>query len=396
MRVRARRYEQYRQAIGNARLPAALVDLEAVDHNLAALLSPVRASGKTLRVASKSLRSVELLRYVLRQGGATVRGVMAYSPAEARFLAEQGFDDILVAYPTAQPSDVALVAPALRDGARVSLVVDNLELVRIADAAAEAAGVRVPLVVDVDLSYRAAGGRVHLGVRRSPLHTPLDVADLAQRIGDFRHVELLGLLAYEAHIAAIDDRGPLAPLKNITRPAAASLRRAIADELARRGIAIRLFNGGGTGSLAFSSGDDALTEVTAGSGILDSHLFDGYRDLHLEPAACFALQVTRRPAPGFVTCQGGGFVASGSAGMDRLPIPYLPEGLRLTRLEGAGEVQTPLVVPAGIELALGAPVFFRHAKAGELAEHFASYALVRGDRVESVAPTYRGMGQCFG
>jgi D-serine deaminase-like pyridoxal phosphate-dependent protein len=135
--------------------------------------------------------------------------------------------------------------------------------------------------------------------------------------------------------------------------------------------------------------------VTAGSGFLDSHLFDRYRGLRLQPAAFFALQVVRRPGARLVTCHGGGYVASGGAGKDRLPIPALPEGLRLLGLEGAGEVQTPLEVDGAPDLALGDPVFFRHAKAGELAEHFAEYMLVRGDRVEGRAATYRGLGKCF-
>ena len=64
-------------------------------------------------------------------------------------------------------------------------------------------------------------------------------------------------------------------------------------------------------------------------------------------------------------------------------------------MEGAGEVQTPLRVPAGVRLELGDPVFFRHAKAGELAEHVPEYLLVRGDQIEDRAPTYRGMGACY-
>ena len=138
-----------------------------------------------------------------------------------------------------------------------------------------------------------------------------------------------------------------------------------------------------------------ITEVAAGSGFLASHLFDRYRDITLEPAACFALQAVREPAAGFVTCLGGGLVASGAAGVDRLPVPYLPPGLRLTGAEGAGEVQTPLRVPEGVRVALGSPVFFRHAKAGELAEHFNEYLLVRGDRVVGRARTYRGEGKAF-
>src|SRR5207244_2558454 len=125
---------------------------------------------------------------------------------------------------------------------------------------------------------------------------------------------------------------------------------------------------GGTGSLAWSAKDPSLTEVTAGSGFLDSLLFDYYRDLSLAPAALFALQVVRRPSPGIVTCHGGGYVASGAPGPDRLPRPWLPAGLELLGLEGAGEVQTPLRLRAGAAPRLGDPVFFRHAKAGELAE----------------------------
>ena len=58
-------------------------------------------------------------------------------------------------------------------------------------------------------------------------------------------------------------------------------------------------------------------------------------------------------------------------------------------------MQTPLRVPRGVELAIGDPVFFRHAKAGELAEHVNEYLLVRGDSIVERVQTYRGMGQCF-
>jgi D-serine deaminase-like pyridoxal phosphate-dependent protein len=396
MAAPATRYERYVAAIGGEALPVALVDLDALDHNIDALVVPVRKRAKTLRVASKSIRCVELLRYILRRGGDAVSGLMAYSPAEAHFLVQEGFNDVLVAYPTALHGDALLVAEANRAGARVALTVDERRHVEIAEAAAREVGARIPLVVDVDVSYRPLGERTHVGVRRSPLRTPVDVANLVERIRGFEHVAFGGLLAYEAQIAGIDDQGPRSIMKRLARPKVAEQRRAIVDELARRGIDLPLFNGGGTGSLLSSSVDDTLTEVAAGSGFLDSHLFDGYRDLHLEPAACFAVQITRRPAPGYVTCQSGGYVASGAAGRDRLPLPYLPEGLRLTALEGAGEVQTPLIVPPRMELDLGAPVFFRHAKAGELAEHFLHYALVRDDRIEARASTYRGAGRSFG
>lgn len=399
----AQRYRRYREAVRDEPLPLALVDLDALERNVDTLVAPVKRAGKTLRIASKSVRCVELLRRIAARGGAVVRGVMAFSPAEASYLVAEGFDDILLAYPTAQPHDARLVAEANRAGARVSIVADAPEHLAVLSAAAAVAGVRVPVLADVDVSYRPLGDRVHLGVRRSPLRAPARIADFVEAIARAPGLVFGGLMAYEAHVAGLPDDNPFAPLldgpkramKRFARGAVRAQRAAVVRELQRRGIAVPLFNGGGTGSVAWSAEDPALTEVAAGSGFLDSHLFDGYRGLALEPAACFALQLTRRPGPGHVTCQGGGFIASGAAGPDRLPIPYLPAGLRLTGLEGAGEVQTPLLVPDGLELELGAPVFFRHAKAGELAEHVVRYLLVRGDRVEARAPTYRGAGHCF-
>jgi D-serine deaminase-like pyridoxal phosphate-dependent protein len=396
-------YRRYHDAVRGEPLPVAVVDLDALEQNVDTLVAPVRRAGKTLRVASKSVRCVELLRRIVARGGGTVRGVMAYSPAEASFLAGEGFGDVLVAYPTAQPRDAALIAAANRDGAHVSIVADAPEHLAVLAAAAAEAGTRIPVVVDVDVSYRPLGDRVHVGVRRSPIHTAEAAADLAEAVARSPHLVFAGLMAYEAHIAGVPDRNPFAPLldgakravKQLARGPARALRAEVRRAIEARGIAVPLFNGGGTGSVAWSADDPSLTEVAAGSGFLDSHLFDNFRGLALRPAALFALQVTRRPGPGLVTCQSGGYVASGAPGPDRLPIPYLPRGLALLGLEGAGEVQTPLAVPEGLTLELGAPVFFRHAKAGELAEHFTAYALLRGDRVEARVPTYRGAGRCF-
>jgi D-serine deaminase-like pyridoxal phosphate-dependent protein len=92
---------------------------------------------------------------------------------------------------------------------------------------------------------------------------------------------------------------------------------------------------------------------------------------------------------------GGGYIASGPAGKDRLPEPYLPRGLRLDPLEGAGEVQTPVLGTAAARLEPGDRVYFRHAKAGELCERFASLYLLEGGRVADEVPTYRGEGKCF-
>lgn len=399
-------YARIRSALAGERLPAAFVDLDALDRNLGREVSLVAARGKTLRVASKSVRVVAVLRRLLERGGSAVRGLMCFAAREAEFLAERGFDDLLIAYPLWQDSDLDAVARLVDQGKTVRVAVDCREGVERLATRARERGVTLGVVLCVDMSLRAAAGRMHLGVRRSPLHSPDQVLTLARVVRDSRGVRLDGVLAYEAQIAGLGDDNPFAPWMN---PVKRAIRRVSAREVARRrarmievlerdGFELALVNGGGTGSLETTLAERGVTEVTVGSGFFKPHLFDYYDSpqLHaLEPAAFFALEVTRRPGPNLVTCLGGGYVASGEPGPDKVPLPWLPAELSLLPHEMCGEVQTPLAVGPGAEIALGDPIVFRHAKAGELFERFAEVLLLSGDRVVDRVPTYRGDGQCF-
>jgi D-serine deaminase-like pyridoxal phosphate-dependent protein len=397
------RYRRYADLLRDEPLPAALIDLDRVDRNLSVLVAPVEKAGKRLRLASKSIRSVDLIRYLIERGGGRIQGVMAYSPREAEQLVLRGLDDILIAYPTVRKSGLAAACRAIGKGARVMLTVDSLEHVEALSAHAKKCGAVLPVVLDVDMSHRLLGGALHVGVRRSPLRSVDQAVTLAKRVKNTEGVSLAGFMGYEAQIAGIGDESPFSPmtsgvkraLKDLSRGHVRRMRLELKQALEKEGIEYGLFNGGGTGSVPWSSEEDVLTEISAGSGFLASHLFDHYRGVPLEPAQCFALEVVRSSDPRMVTCFGGGFVASGESGPDRLPLPYLPDGLELLGLEGVGEVQTPLRVPEGVQLAVGDPVFFRHAKTGELAEHFNDYILVRGDRIEGRARTYRGEGWAF-
>jgi D-serine deaminase-like pyridoxal phosphate-dependent protein len=395
-------WQRYRAALGAEPLPAALVDLDAFERNIDRLLAVARASGKRVRFATKSVRCPDLVDRLVARAGDSAGGLMTYTADETAFWAERGHKDLLLAYPTVRASDLAALVAAQRAGAAAAVIVDEEAQLSALERAAEAAGVTLPFVIELDVSYRPVA-RVHLGVRRSPLRSVEAVVALAQRSKRYTHLTFHGLMAYEAQIAGLTDAGPFSPWENPirrliklgSRKPVESTRADAVRALAAQGFQCKVVNGGGSGSLAWAVHEPALTDVTVGSGFAGSHLFSYYQDLSVEPAVYFALQVTRRPDEGIVTCHGGGYIASGRAGADRLPVPSLPEGLQLLPMEGAGEVQTPLGVPRGVNLSLGDPVFFRHAKAGELAEHFNEYLLVRGERVESRAKTYRGLGRCF-
>lgn len=393
-----RTWSEYRLAFGGRRLPLAFVDLDLFDANVAGVLR--RAGTLPVRVASKSVRSPDLLRRILA-ASPRFQGLLCFSAHEAAYLADEGFDDLLVAYPAWEESGVRAVLERVARGRRIVLTVDAAEQVARLSALAAAAGTTLPVCLDVDLSSPLPG--LHFGVRRSPVRSVEAALAVAGAVARAPTLRLDGLLGYEAQIAGVPDRPAGRPLQGLairalkrwSLPRAVARRRAVASALRAAGHALRFVNGGGTGSLEATGADASVTEVTAGSAFFSPALFDGYRRFRHLPAAGFALEVTRVPAPGYVTCAGGGYVASGAPGPDRLPRPYLPEGLVLLATEGAGEVQTPLRVRGEERPGLGDPVLFRHAKAGELCEHFDVLLLVSGGRVVGEAQTYRGAGRRF-
>jgi D-serine deaminase-like pyridoxal phosphate-dependent protein len=373
--------------------PFAVVDLDAFDANAADLLR--RAGATALRLASKSVRCRALQRRALDAG---FRGQLCFTLPEALWLADDGFDDLVVAYPTADRAALRALAHGPHRAA-IAVMVDSRAHLDLIEAAG---GGPVRVCLDVDAGWWLLGGRIRVGVKRSPVRTPAQAAALAADAATRPGIELVGLMAYEAHIAGLGDAPPG---RRVYGVAVRAMQRASARELASRRAAVvaavravgqlEFVNGGGTGSVERTAAEAAVTEVTAGSGLYGPTLFDAYRAFHVRPAALFALPVVRKPSPASATVLGGGYPASGPGGADRLPRPVLPAGLRLDRAEGAGEVQTPVLGPAARDLALGDRVWFRHAKAGELCERFASLHLVRGEEIVDEVATYRGEGQTF-
>ncbi len=402
-------YTRLTELVRNERLPLMVVDLDILDANVQRLSRIAERHGKTLRTASKSVRVPELLRQIIAVGGPTFHGLMCFSLEEARLLASEGFDDFLIAYPTVQRADLQIAREMTQQGKTVALMIDEPAHVKILaqfwrDQSRHVADGRpLRVCIDVDMSWRPFG--LHIGAQRSPVRTPDDFRRLVDAVTRHPELRLCGVMGYEAQIAGLADQNPFAPLLNpakrfIKRRSIADVaakRKSVADMLNARGIRLDFFNAGRTGSIRTTSREECVTEVAAGSGFLQSHLFDYYAGNENQPAMCFALQVTRSSQPDRITCQSGGFVASGPTDRDKAPIPFLPPGLKPDKTEGFGEVQTPLIVPPELrgKLQPGDPVFFRPAKAGEIAERFNEYLLKRGDRIVSRARTYRGLGYCF-
>lgn len=282
--------------------PFAVVDLAALRANTADLVR--RAGGTPIRVASKSVRCREIVRRTLATPG--YAGVLAYTLPEALWLAEE-VEDVVVGYPSVDRAALARLGADERLAARVTLMVDSPEHLDLTAAHVGVDGPPVRVCVELDASLRLAGGRVHLGARRSPAHTPQEVAALARAVHDHPRLRLVGLMAYEGQVAGVGDDQP-----GLRRLAVRAVQRRSVTELAQRRAeavaAVRevapldFVNGGGTGSLETTSAEAAVTEVAAGSGLLGPHLFDHYTRFRPRPAAHFVLPVVRRPSPGTRRC----------------------------------------------------------------------------------------------
>ncbi|MEU6898783.1 amino acid deaminase/aldolase [Streptomyces virginiae] len=390
---------RYDRATAHLDAPLAIVDLEAFDANADDLVR--RAGGKPVRVASKSVRCRALLERVLARPG--FAGIMSYTLAESLWLARSGFEDVLLAYPSADRAGFGELANDAKLAAAVTVMVDDPAQLELIDGARDGGGEEIRVCLELDTALRLVGGRIRVGARRSPLREPEQLAALARTVAARPGFRVVGLMAYEGHVAGVGDALAGRPMRSrAIRLMQGAARRELAARRAEVVAAVRavvpdleFVNGGGTGSVQQTAAEDAVTEIAAGSGLYVPRLFDNYTSFSGRPAALFAQPVVRRPGVGVVTVLGGGYPASGAAGPDRLPVPYLPQGLRYDPQEGAGEVQTPLLGSPADDLLIGDRVWFRHAKAGELCERFDTLHLVEGDRVTEGVPTYRGEGRTF-
>jgi len=359
-----------------------------------------RAGNKQIRVATKSIRCRYILDHVLKSNP-RFNGLMCYTAGEAVWLANSGFDNLLIGYPSMNEAELTLCADQVARGKKIYPMVDSIQQARLLSKIAVSKGIRFTVCLDIDMSTDFP--RIHFGVYRSPLHYLADVQLLVAELGKLEGIQISGLMGYEAQVAGLGDHVKGGTLKNsvVRRLQKKSnkdykkRREEIVNWVKGQGIQLDLVNAGGTGSLELSSSEPWVTEVTAGSGFYSPGLFDYYSHFKHMPAAGFMLQIVRQPKPTYYTCLGGGYIASGGIGTIKQPYPYLPEGMKMIKDEGFGEVQTPFTYHGPVSLAIGDPVIFRHAKAGELCEHFNELEIIQNDGLATSVPTYRGEGKVF-
>ncbi len=183
-------YHVLKQLCRSESLPLMLVNMDAFDANLAIFAAIARQEKKTIRLATKSVRVPALIKHCLEFQPDVFKGLMCFSVEEAVFLAsELDLDDMLIAYPTVQRSDIESAAHLIIDLKKaVYLMVDSVEHVVCLDemwrevlssrcvtqsgttspAFPLAEEHMLPVCIDVDMSFRIHS--LHVGAHRLSHH----------------------------------------------------------------------------------------------------------------------------------------------------------------------------------------------------------------------------------
>jgi D-serine deaminase-like pyridoxal phosphate-dependent protein len=223
--------------------PALLVDLDIFEENIAAMASLLRGTGKTVRPHVKTHRTPELAR---RQLGESARGVTCATVGEAEAMVAAGIEDVLIANEVVDPPKLERIA-ALAHRAAVTVAADDPAPVEALSREAVRAGVKVGVLIDVDVLLHRCG------VGSTP-----EALALARVVERSRGLELRGIMGYEGRVR-------LGTENRAERIGDAyAILRDTKDALIRAGHAIEIVSAAGTSTLREAIAEPAITELQAG------------------------------------------------------------------------------------------------------------------------------------
>lgn len=327
---------------GRARLetPAAVLDLDLFEANMARMSAACAAAGVALRPHAKSHKCAEIAR---RQIAAGALGVCCAKPGELLALHAAGIDDLFLSAPVASARKIDALARAAAAGARIDLVVERPDLARAYAAAARRHGTRVGALVDLDT-----------GLKRSGVADPAAAVAIATAIAAEDTLVYRGVQAYHGRMQHIDGFAERRAVGADVNGVLAGLIGA----LTAAGFAPAIVSGGGTGSFAIDGAAGILTEIQAGSYVF---MDEGYASVdstgagHADfgPALRVAVTVIGHSSASFAITDGGSksFALDGPA-----PRVFLA-GREIGRIEWCGD-EFGRILPAdcGAPLAVGTVV----------------------------------------
>lgn len=265
--------------------PALVLDLDAFESNCATLASHFAERGVEWRPHTKAHKSPVLARRMIDAGAI---GVTCAKVGEVEAMVAGGIEEVLLAN---QPSteDAWRRMAALQRSARVFATVDDQVHVRAAEAAGDAIGVSIPLIIEVDI-----------GMNRAGVRTAGQAVDLARMIVD-SGCEFAGVMGYEGHLLTIESPDE----KKDAIESAVGIVVAAAEAIRAASIDVGIVSSGGTGSYQITAEIDGVTEIQAGGGCLMDRFYRELCGVDLENALFLVSSVASRPQPNLAILDAG-------------------------------------------------------------------------------------------
>ena len=356
--------------------PALILDIDALDRNIALMAERAKRAGLKLRPHAKSHKSAFIAR---RQIAAGAAGVCCAKLGEAEALAGAGIDGILITSPLAGGTTARRAAALSKRLTDFAVVVDHADQVRELEAAAGAAGTRLKVVIDIDV-----------GLHRTGVPDMQGAVALMQRIGAAEHLALTGLQGYggswqhmkgrEARYAAVEQ--------------GVAILATAAKSLEAQGAAVAQITGGGTGTFGADAALRILNEVQPGSYVfMDTQYRDALgddADGAFEQSLFVQSSVISVNQPGSVTVDAGLKAFATDAGPPRpATAPFAPDAYAFR-----GDEHGRVMLPAGHALAIGQRIELVPPHCDPNVDKYDVYHLVSGDKlVDIVAIEARGRSQ---
>jgi 3-hydroxy-D-aspartate aldolase len=346
--------------------PALLVDLDRLEHNLAAMAALVANTGIQLRPHVKSHKSPLVAKRQLALGAA---GVCCAKVGEAEVMVAAGIPDVLVTTEVVTPEKIRRLV-ALARHATVAVVVDNPANALTLSEAAAAAHVTLNVLVEVDV-----------GQHRCGLDPGAAAADLADQIARLPGLRFRGLQGYQGSLQQlVSHQEREAQIRH-----ALSLLLETAELVRKRGHQIKVLTGGGSGSSAIDIALHGLTELQPGSYVfMDCNYrrieWEGGSTAPFEASLSVLTSVVSCTSPERVIVDAGWKAASCDSGM---PVLKTLEGATFTF---AGDEHGKIALPAGAGISPGDKLELIPSHCDTTVNLHDQYVCVRRGKVESVWP----------
>jgi D-serine deaminase-like pyridoxal phosphate-dependent protein len=349
---------------GELNTPVLLVDVDALDRNIAKMAAFAAAKGIALRPHAKTHKSAAIARRQIQAGGL---GVCCAKLGEAEALSSAGIDDILITSPVVGPPAVVRLAALAGKARGLMAAVDHPDAV----AALAATGATLSLVVDIDP-----------GIQRTGVAAPEAALILARLIDAAPNLTFAGVQFYcglEQHIPDFARRREVITERT-------DYLKGIISLLARNGMAPRIVTGGGTGTHSIDGDLGVLNELQVGSYVfMDREYADcdlvGDGSQAFETSLLVDARVISANHPAVVTLDAGIKAFATEAG----PPPVFSGAPVGSKYMFAGDEHGKLIAPDGVAPpALGEVVTFAAPHCDPTVNLYEAYHVVRGDTLVDI------------